>query len=85
MTFTDTGNTRHDLSGCTIATLKAVVFDKCFLHRMQFVTVCQSFNGGNFFSFLHNGKRQAGKYPLAINMYSAGATLTMIASFLSSG
>src|SRR6218665_2920461 len=85
MAFIYAADRRHYLAGSTIAALEAVALNESFLHRMQLIAVCQSFDGGNFLSRYHCGKREAAQYPGAIDVHGTGSALTMIATFFGTG
>jgi hypothetical protein len=81
--FVDQSNCRTDLTGSAVAALKSVVFDEGGLHRVELAPGCQTFDGGDLIVLVHDGQREAGVDPLAIDEHGAGATLAVIATLLS--
>jgi hypothetical protein len=76
---------RHDLPWRTITALESVLFNEGGLHRMKLITARQTFDGGDRSPLDANGERQATKDPPTVNMNSAGAALSMIASLFGAG
>ena len=76
---------RHDLAGCAISTLQAIVMQEGRLHRMQFAVLGQALDGRDHTILATNGERQAGDDATAVDMNRARTTGTAVAAFLGSG
>src|SRR5262249_29730773 len=79
------GHRGHDLTGCAVAALKAVVLDERGLHRVQTAAIGQAFDGGNARAFGLHGQREARVHPATVDVDRAGAALPVIAALLGSG
>ena len=79
-------NRRADLSGRAVAALVAVVLHEGRLHRMQVVRAVPSPSiVVMLVAFVHDGERQAGIDPAAVDDHGAGAALALIAALLGAG
>jgi len=85
MTLFNARHRRHDLPGRTITTLKSVMLNEGGLHRVKLITTRQTLDCGHSSPLDTNRERQATQDAPAVNMYGAGAALSLIAPFLGAG
>jgi hypothetical protein len=70
----------HNLAGCAVAALKAVVIQERLLHGMQFAAPSEPLDGGDGPALQRGGQSEASEHPAAIHVNRAGAALPMIAT-----
>ena len=58
---------RSNLSGCAVAALKTIMFDKCSLHRVQAALLSETFDRDDFSSLILDGEREAGIDAFAVH------------------
>ena len=57
------------------------MFQKRSLHGMQFTVVGQALDGGDAVALMHDGEGKARIYAASVDVYRAGAALSVIATF----
>jgi hypothetical protein len=77
--------TGHDLSGGTVSALKTVVLHESLLHWVQVARFAKAFDRGDLGVLLHSCKGKAAVHAPTIDMYSACATLAVVATFFGTG
>ena len=64
----------HNHAGCAESALDGAMFGEGILEWVQFVPLCQAFDGGDFFTLNSPDRQHAGSYCLFVDNDSAGAT-----------
>ena len=73
---------RHDLAGCTVTALKAIMLEEGRLRGMQLPVSGESLDGRNRIALMHDRQGEAGKRTSPVHVHGAGATLPVVAAFL---
>ena len=72
----------HNLSRCTVATLKSVTLDKRRLNGVQFAPICETLNARDFLSLGHHRQSKARQNSSSVEVDSTRTALTLVASLL---
>ena len=75
----------HNHTGRAEAALQSMVFAKCFLHRVQDVTVCETFDRCDVGTLALSGQDCAAFDGLSVLVNNTSATLAGIATNMSTG
>src|SRR5687767_6886198 len=73
------------LSGCTVAALESIVFDKGGLHRMKFIADGKPLDRGDAFPVAGSRQSQTRQHPPPVDDHRAGTALSLIAPLLCTG
>ncbi|KPU62011.1 hypothetical protein AN403_5953 [Pseudomonas fluorescens] len=85
MSFTYACDRRHDLTRRAIPTLESIKLYEDRLHCVQgTVSLSQPFDGDHVTALDLSNERQATQYTLSVDVHRTCATLSLVASFLSS-